>query len=58
MRKLNKTQQTARERQISEYLISQYGEDYFTLDDWLCMCYCDDGSVWIGRVEFKTPYKL
>lgn len=58
MEKLSYTKQTVRERQINEYLINTYGEDYFTLNDWLNMCYCDDGSVWIGNVEFKTPYKL
>lgn len=58
MKNLNYTQKTVRERQINEYLIATYGEDYFTLEDWLNMCYCDDGTVWIGNVEFKTPYKL
>ena len=58
MKTLNHTQETVRERQVQEYLFSQYGEDYFTLDDLLNMCICDDGSVWIGMVEFKTPYKL
>lgn len=52
------SKEETRKRQIEEYLIDTYGEDYFTLDDWLNMCICDDGSVWIGNVEFNTPYKL
>ena len=58
MKTLNHTQQTIREKQIQEYLISQYGEDYFTLDDLLNMCICDNGDVYIGFIQFKTPFKL
>lgn len=52
------TQQTIREREVQEYLISQYGENYFTLDDLINMCICDNGDVYIGNIQFKTPYKL
>lgn len=58
MKTLNFTQQTIREKQVHEYLISQYGQDYFTLDDLLNMSICDDGDVWIGTIQFKTPFKL
>lgn len=52
------SKEETRKKQIEEYLITEYGEDYFTLDDWLNMCICDNGSVYFGFVEFKTPYKL
>lgn len=55
---MNYTKITTRERQVQEYLIDQYGEDYFSLDDLLNMCICDNGDVFIGFVQFKTPFSL
>lgn len=47
-----------REYTMLEYLLQTYGDDYFTKEDIENMCYCDDGSVWVGSIEFKTPYIL
>lgn len=58
MRNLSIAQQVIREEQMREYLVGVYGDHYFTLDDLLNMCFCDDGSIWIGSIEFKTPYRL
>lgn len=47
-----------REQQMIDYLIEQYGTDYFSTEDIENMCFCDNGSVMVGFVEFYTPFEI